>query len=380
VTNADAAVLTGIDVLARDGFSALRGRKVGLVTNASGLDQAGRRTIDLLREAPGVELRALFSPEHGLGANADAKVRDGTDAATGLPVWSLYGARHRPPHHALRDLDTLVFDLQDAGARFFTYISTLGYVLEAAAAHRLALVVLDRPNPINGMAVEGPLLDRGRESFVGYHRLPVRHGMTIGELARLFNEERNVGADLSVIRMQGWRRADTMDRTGLRWVSPSPNLRSLEAALLYPGVALIELTNVSVGRGTCCPFQRVGAPWVRGDALAAALSNRGVPGVRFEATTFTPASGPHAGALCSGVAIRVTDAARLEAVKVGLALAGDLQRLSNGEFEASKIGMLLGNERTLTALLQGEPIERVAAGWAEELQAFQETRRRYLLY
>ena len=374
-----AEVLAGIDVLARDGFRPLRGRRVGLITNATGLDRAGRRTIDLLREAPGVDLRAIFSPEHGLKSEADGDVADGTDARSGLPVYSLYGARKHPPAAALRGVDTLVFDLQDAGARFFTYISTLGYAMEAAAEHRIAVVVLDRPNPIGGVAVEGPLLDPGRESFVGYHRLPIRHGMTVGELARLFNEERAIGADLTVIPAEGWQR-ERMAGDGIAWRNPSPNLRSAAAAVLYPGVALLELTNVSVGRGTCCPFQRVGAPWLDGAALAAALSARGLPGARFAAASFTPSSGTHAGARCGGVAIEVADPARVEAVPLGLALALEVRRLGGAAFQPENIRVLLGNERAFQAFLRGEPPARIAAGWAPELEAFLEARRRVLLY
>jgi uncharacterized protein YbbC (DUF1343 family) len=379
-TPEQSAVLTGIDVLERDGFRALRGRRIGLITNATGVDRAGRRTIDVLRGAPDVELRALFSPEHGLQTRADGPVADSADARTGLPIHSLYGDHRRPTARSLRDLDALVFDLQDAGARFFTYVTTLGYALEAASEHHLRMIVLDRPNPIGGVAVEGPLLDPARTSFTGYHPLPIRHGMTLGELARLFNEERRIGADLEIIRMEGWRRGDTIDRTGLAWIDLSPNLRSLPGAVLYPGVALIELTNVSVGRGTGRPFEQIGAPWIDGPALAAALTARALPGVRFQATSFTPNASTHAGAACSGVAITLVDPARAEPVKLGIALAQDLLRLHGDAFQPGKVLALLGNRAAFAALSRGEPLERVAGTWAHDLDAFLGIRRRYLLY
>ncbi len=371
-------MLAGIDVLERDGARALRGRRIGLITNASAVDRAGQRTIDVLRGMEGVELVAIFSPEHGLAIDAEGDVGDGRDARTGLPVYSLYGARRRPHEAALRGLDALVFDLPDAGARFFTYASTLGHALEAAAERRLPIIVLDRPNPIGGAAVEGPLLDPGRESFVGYHRIPIRHGMTLGELARLFDAERGIGADLTVIPVEGWRRDMMAGEAG--WRSPSPNLRSAAAAVLYPGVALLELTNVSVGRGTCCPFQRVGAPWLDGAALAAALSARDLPGVRVSRAAFTPAAATHAGARCDGVALEVTDPARIEPVRLGLALALDVQRVGKGAFQPKNILVLLGNRRAFEALLRGDPPDRIAEGWAPELRGFLEGRRRALLY
>ncbi len=297
-------VLTGVDVLEREGFARLRGRRVGLVTNLSGKDRRGERTADVLRAAPGVTLVALFSPEHGLGGGGDGAVADGRDARTGLPVYSLYGKRTRPAPEQLRGLDTLVFDLADAGARWFTYETTLAYVLETAAEHHLKVVVLDRPNPLGGVAVEGPVLEPGRTSFIGYHPLPVRHGMTLGELAGLFNREHPIGADLEVVRVEGWRRAQLLDATGLAWIDPSPNLRSLDEALLYPGVGLLEATNVSVGRGTPLPFEQIGAPWIDGPRLAAALAEQRLPGVRFTATSFTPESSAFAGQRCEGVRIR----------------------------------------------------------------------------
>ncbi|HAF16669.1 MAG TPA: hypothetical protein DHU55_17450, partial [Blastocatellia bacterium] len=254
-------VLTGIDVLERDGFTQLAGMRVGLVTNQTGRDREGRSTIDILHRAPNVKLVALFSPEHGIRGAADEKVLDSKDEQTGLPIYSLYGETRRPKPEHLKDLDALVFDIQDIGTRFYTYISTLGYVMEEAAKAKRPVFVLDRPNPIGGVEVEGPLADADRLSFTAYHTIPVRHGMTIGELAELFNQERKIDGDLRVIKMDGWSRSMWLDETNLAWVNPSPNMRSLTEATLYPGIGLLETTNVSVGRGTDTPFEVVGAPW-----------------------------------------------------------------------------------------------------------------------
>jgi uncharacterized protein YbbC (DUF1343 family)/CubicO group peptidase (beta-lactamase class C family) len=259
------SLLTGIDVLVKENFARLKGKHVGLVTNHTGMDRQGRSTIDLLHKAEGVTLVALFSPEHGIRGAVDENVNDSKDEKTGLPIYSLYGTRRKPTVDTVKGIDTLVFDIQDAGCRFYTYISTLGLVMEAAAENKIKLVVLDRPNPLGGMASEGPILDAGRESFVGYHTLPVRHGMTVGELGSLFNAEKKLGCDLEVVCMEGWRRGDLFDHTGLTWVNPSPNLRGLTAALLYPGVGLLETTNLSVGRGTDRPFEWIGAPWLDGE-------------------------------------------------------------------------------------------------------------------
>ncbi|PYS72181.1 MAG: hypothetical protein DMF73_08955, partial [Acidobacteria bacterium] len=278
---ADAQVLTGIDVLERDGFKQLNGLRIGLVTNQTGRDRAGHSTIDALFKAPNLKLVALFSPEHGIRGLADEKVSDTKDDQTGLPVYSLYGETRRPKPEQLKDIDALVYDIQDIGARFYTYTATLGYVMEEAAKAKLPLFVLDRPNPINGVDVEGPIADTDKFSFTAYYAIPVRYGMTIGELARFFNEEKHLGADLRVIQIENWRRAMWFDSTGLTWINPSPNMRSLTEAALYPGIGLLETTNVSVGRGTDIPFEVVGAPWIDGPKLAGYLNSRRIPGVRF---------------------------------------------------------------------------------------------------
>jgi uncharacterized protein YbbC (DUF1343 family) len=375
-------VLTGIDVLERERFARLRGRKVGLVTNHTGVNRDGRATIDLLHEAEGVTLVALFSPEHGIRGALDEKVADSKDEKTGLPVYSLYGERRKPTAETLQGIDTLVFDIQDAGCRFYTYISTLGLVLEAAAEHKVKVVVLDRPNPIGGLAVAGPVLDAGRESFVGFHALPVRYGLTIGELALLFNAERKLGADLEVVRLEGWRRGDFYDRTGLAWVNPSPNLRSLTEALLYPGIGLLETTNVSVGRGTDRPFEWVGAPWLDGRRLAAALAEQPLAGVRFVPVTLTPTSSVHKGKTCGGVQIIVEDWARFESVHTGLAIACQLRRLypeADG-WQVERFDVLLGHKATWEGVKRGATWQELEKAWQPELQRFAERRRAFLLY
>jgi uncharacterized protein YbbC (DUF1343 family) len=377
---ATGAVLPGIDVLERDGFKQLAGRRVGLVTHAAGRDRRGASTIDILGKAPGVTLVALFSPEHGLRSEDDHPVRDGRDPRSGLPIYSLYGERTRPSDAQLAGIDTLVFDLQDAGARFYTYATTLGYLLETAASHHLRLVVLDRPNPLGGLRVEGPMLDAARTSFTGYHPIPIRHGMTVGELARLFNQERNLGADLQIIPIEGWKRGDTFDRTGLVWANPSPNLRSFPSALLYPGIALLEATNVSVGRGTEAPFEHVGAPWIHGAALAAALTAAALPGVRFTATSFTPTNSTFAGKACEGVEIQLASPALFDPIRTGLTIARALLTLYPAEFQPKGVLLLLGNQAAFDALVRGTPVATILADWAPGLAAFAPVRARYLLY
>lgn len=374
------AIAAGIDVLEREGFASLRGRRVGLLTNPSGIDRRGRSTADVIRAAPGLTLVALFTPEHGLRASADGRVRDSVDPRTGLPVYSLYGARMKPTEAQLAGLDTLVFDLQDAGARFYTFGTTLGYLLETAAEHHLRVVVLDRPNPTGGVAVEGPVLEPGRSSFTEYHPLPLRHGMTLGELALLFNTERKIGADLVVVKMEGWRRDQTFDRTGLVWVAPSPSMIRPDEALLYPGVALLDGTNASVGRGTDRPFELVGAPFVEGARLAQDLTDLHLPGVRFAEASFTPRSGMNAGKVCSGVSIAVVDRAKVEPVRLGLAIAEALLRLYPAEFQPSAMRRMIGHEPTYAAVLRGEGLDAIAAGWEQDLAAFAAVRSKYLLY
>jgi uncharacterized protein YbbC (DUF1343 family) len=374
------AVLTGIDVLAAEGFTRLAGRNIGLITNQTGRDRAGRRTVDVLHGAPGVRLRALFSPEHGLEGRREGRVASGVDARTGLAVHSLYGGARRPTAEMLAGLDALVVDLQDVGVRFFTYATTVAYALEAAAPRGLEVMVLDRPNPIAPAGVRGPMLDPDRRSFTGYISEPVQHAMTLGELARLFNVERGLGARLTVVAMRGWRRSLWFDQTGLGWIDPSPNLRSLTEAILYPGIGLVEGTNLSVGRGTPTPFEIVGAPWVGGAALAAELRGRGLAGVRPAPASFTPTADRHAGRLCQGVRLTLTDREALDAPRLGVELALALRRLHPDRFALDGMIGNLGSARALAAIAAGGPAEAVIAGWRAGLDAFLALRRRHLIY
>jgi uncharacterized protein YbbC (DUF1343 family)/CubicO group peptidase (beta-lactamase class C family) len=373
-------VQTGIDVLAARKFKPLSGRRVGLITNHTGRDSTGTSTVELLRRAPNVTLRAIFSPEHGFTGTEDDRVGSTRDRRTGLPVYSLYGEVERPTARMLEGIDALVFDIQDAGARFYTYITTMAYAMEEAAKKGIPFYVLDRPNPVNGVAVEGPMLDPDQVSFVGYMPMPVRHGMTVGELATMFNRERNISARLHVVKMQGWVRSDWFDETGIEWVNPSPNLRSLTAAALYPGVAMIEGANVSVGRGTDTPFELVGAPWIRGKKLAELLNARRIQGVRFVPVKFTPRSGPFQGKVCEGVNILLLDRNALDAAALGVGLAAALYQLFPDEFDLDKTLRLVGARWVLEAIKAGEHPARIVYLWQEALEEFRLRRALYLLY
>ncbi len=373
-------VLTGIDVLARDGFAVLKGRKVGLITNHTGLSATGPTTIDLLHKAPGVSLVALFSPEHGIRGVLDEDVPSSRDEATGLPIHSLYGATRRPTAAMLEGLDTLVLDLQDIGARFYTYPATLGYVLEEAAARKLRVVVLDRPNPINGWQIEGPLPDAAVLGFNAYLPMPIRHGLTLGELAHLFNVENAIGADLTVVRAEGWRRDQWFDQTGLAWVNPSPNMRNLNQATLYPGIGAIEYANMSVGRGTDQPFEQLGAPWIDGPRLAAALNARALPGIRFYPVRFTPTSSVHAGQACQGVFFVVTNRDQLQPVRVGLEIASALWKLHGDQFDPKTTARLVGSAAALARAKAGEDPAAIAASWGGAEANWRRLRAKHLLY
>jgi uncharacterized protein YbbC (DUF1343 family)/CubicO group peptidase (beta-lactamase class C family) len=382
------ALKTGIDVLEERGFDALRGgeqrRRVGLVTNQTGLDAEGRRTIDVLASAPGVSLDAIFSPEHGVTGTLDTTdVENSKDAATGVPVYSVYGAKdaaRRPSPDVLKTLDAVVFDIQDVGVRFYTYEATLGYFLEAAAKAGIEIVVLDRPNPITGSFVQGPVSDAGHESFTNYTSLPVRHGMTVGELAQMFNSERGINAKLKIVAMEGWLRGDWFDSTGLTWVNPSPNMRSLREATLYPGVGLIEGTNVSVGRGTDTPFEQIGAPWIKGRELAEYLNARAITGMRFVPVSFMPNASAYSGQLCQGVSFVLLDRNTLDAPELGIEVASALRKLYPNDFKIERMNELLVNQSSYDALLAGTHPRRIAQDWREELDTFQEVRQKYLLY
>ena len=338
-------VLNGIDVLKAENFRLLQGRKVGLVTNHTGRAITGEATIDLLAEAPGMKLVALFSPEHGIRGDVDAKVASTRDEKTGLQIHSLYGETTRPTESMLEGIDTLVFDVMDVGVRFYTYETTMAYVMEEAARHKIKMVVLDRVNPITGFRIEGPTLDKDLLSMVGYFPMPIRHGMTMGELAKTFNAENKIGADLTVVPVRNWRREQWFDETGVPWVSPSPNMRNLNEATLYPGICIIEGANVSVGRGTDTPFEHFGAPWMDGVRLAAALNARRLPGVRFYPTSFTPTGSRFKGELCSGVFVIVTDREALQAVRLGVEVASAIYRQHPTAFEIDRILRLLGSAR-----------------------------------
>jgi uncharacterized protein YbbC (DUF1343 family) len=373
-------VQCGIDVLMADEFRPLRGLTIGLVTNHTGASQEGKPTIDVLFHSPGVKLVKLFSPEHGIRGEVDASVPDGKDDATGLPIVSLYGKERKPRAQDLAGLDAIVFDIQDVGARFYTYITTLGLVLEAAAESKKQVFVLDRPNPIGGRVVSGPVRDEEFASFIAYHALPVRHGMTVGELALLYNGERKLGASVSVIRCRGWQRDDLYDRTGLVWINPSPNMRSLTEALLYPGVGLLEATNLATGRGTDTPFERIGAPWINPAAFAAGLSKAAVPGVRFVPISFTPRERQFARERCGGVQILVTNWDEFDPLRLGTVLALELRRQYPTKWEPEGLKRLLADRGTYDDILAGRAIHEIMSRWDSELAEFQKVRSRYLLY
>ena len=374
-------VQTGLDVLRAEGFAALRGKRVGLVTNHTGRARDGATAIDLLFAAPEVKLVALFSPEHGIRGVLDAQVPNEVDDKTKLRIHSLYGEIRRPTAALLDGRDAIVIDLQDIGARFYTYITTTAYVMEQAARRKVAVFVLDRPNPINGWQVEGPALDKESIGFTGYFpAMPIRHGMTLGELARLFNAENKIGADLTVVPMKNWRRDDWFDGTSLPWLNPSPNMRNLNEATLYPGIGAIEGTNVSVGRGTDTPFEHVGAPWIDGVQLADALNARGLPGVRFYPVRFTPVSSKYAKEECQGVFLVVTDRAALRPVRVGLEVASALARLYPSQYQLASAARLFGSRDTLARVRTGDDPARIASSWGAAEARWRTLRAKYLLY
>ncbi len=374
------SVLSGIDVLARDSFAKLKGKRVGLITNHTGVARDGKSTIDLLHTAPGVQLVALFAPEHGIRGVLDADVPAERDQKTGLTIHSLYGETRRPTAAMLAGIDTLVIDLQDIGARFYTYPATTGYVLEEAAKRKIAVMVLDRPNPVNGWQIEGPNQSEPIREFIAYFPMPVRHGLTLGELARVFNAEKKLNADLTVIPVENWRRDYWYDETGLAWINPSPNMRNLNQAALYPGIGAIEYSNVSVGRGTDQPFEQFGAPWIDGPRLAAALNARQLPGIRFYPVAFTPTASKYARQACQGVFMVITNRATLPPVRVGLEIAGALFTLFGDQYQLENTDLLLGSRDSLERVKRGEDPAAVAARWSADEGRWRQLRAKYLLY
>ncbi len=373
-------VSTGLDVLETENFAPLKGLRVGLITNQTGVDTDGNRGVDLLFHAPGVSLTKIFSPEHGLQGNRDGKIPSERDAGTGLPVYSLYGETRKPTEGMLRDIDALVFDIQDAGVRFYTYATTMAYAMEAAARRNIDFYVLDRPDPIAANIVQGPMLEATMTSFTSYFPLPVRHGMTIGELARLFNQEGHIGARLHVIEMRGYRRRDWYDETGIPWIPPSPNLRTLTEATLYPGVALVEGANVSVGRGTDTPFELLGAPWIDGQKLADALNRREIAGVFFIPANFTPDDSRYVHQPCHGVRLLLTDRRELDSPFLGIELASTLHQLYPEQFHTKEILSMVGSPSWVQAITDGKDPRSIAPQWQEGLREFSALRKRFLLY
>lgn len=389
VTARNGLVHTGIDVLEAHGFAELcegtgTTTKVALVTNQTGVDSRGTRTIDVLAKAPGIKVVAIFSPEHGVNGSVDTtQIADSKDLATGIPVYSVYGdssAKRHPSLAILSSADVIVYDIQDIGVRYYTYETTLGYFLEAAAKEDKKMFVLDRPNPINGAFIQGPISDKGRENFINYGQIPIRHGMTIGELARFYNSERGINSRLTVVPMEGWQRGDWLDSTGILWVNPSPNMRDLTEAALYPGLGILEWTNVSVGRGTDAPFELLGAPWAQPLELAAYLNARAITGVRFVPTNFTPSDSVYANQKCGGVNIVVTDRNTLDAPELGVEIASALHSLYPQQFEIKNLDGLMLNKATMDAISAGQDPRRVWMDWVEAIERFKTIRAKYLLY
>ena len=373
-------VQTGIDVLESENFSLLSGLRIGLITNHTGLDSAGRRTVDVLYKAPGVKLAAVFSPEHGLSGQEDTIVASSFEPSMGVPVYSLYGDIKRPTEDMLDGLDALVYDVQDVGVRFYTYITTMAYAMEAAAKKGIAFYVLDRPNPTTGSTVQGPIMDKDLKSFVGYFELPLRYGMTVGELARMFNVENKIMVNLQIVKMQGYKRTYWYDETGLVWINPSPNLRSLNEAILYPGVALAEGSNVSVGRGTDTPFELLGAPWINAEDLSRYLNKREISGVRFVPVDFTPRSSTFRNQACHGIKILLADRQLLDPAVLGVDIINALRTLYPKEFQIDKTLSLVGSRSVLKAIKSGQDTHCIVTAWQQALGRFLKLRSNYLLY
>lgn len=374
-------VLCGIDVLQRDGFKELWDQRIGLITNHTGVNRHGVSDISILNDAAKVSLVKLFSPEHGIAGKLDvARISNSEDESTGLEIVSLYGETRKPSAEMLAGVDTLVFDIQDIGTRFYTYISTMGYAMQAASEHGRRFIVLDRPNPINGIDVQGPVLDADQESFIGFHQIPVRHGMTVGELAQLFKKELDLDLDLHVIQCEHWRREAFFDKTGLTWINPSPNMRSLTQALLYPGIGLLETTNLSVGRGTDTPFELIGAPWIDGPQLAWSLNRLNLTGVRFVPVRFTPESSKFKDQPCQGVNLIITDRKTFAPLRTGLSIATTLHEAYPKQWDTAGYGRLLGDAAVLEGIMANGSVRELESLYADELVEFLKRREPCLIY
>ena len=380
----------GVEVLLDEQKDLIKGKRVGLITNPTGVDQDLNSIVDLLFNDPDVELTALYGPEHGVRGDAQAGsyVEYYIDEETGLPVYSLYGQTRKPTPEMLENIDVLLFDIQDVGTRFYTYIYTMAYAMEAAQENGIPFIVLDRPNPLGGQKVEGPVLDPHYASFVGNYPIPLRHGMTVGELATLFNEEFEIGADLTVVQMNGWKRNMYYHDTPLQFVMPSPNMPTFETALVYPGAALIEGTNVSEGRGTTKPFELIGAPFVNSTEFAATLNELNLPGVTFRAASFTPTFSKHSGKLSHGVQIHVTNKQPYDPIVTGLHIVKTLHDMYPNDFEfrarnsagISFFDNLIGNGWVMDAIINGDSIKSIEKQWADDLKEFEHVRKEFLLY
>ncbi|MGE7607087.1 exo-beta-N-acetylmuramidase NamZ family protein [Peribacillus frigoritolerans] len=378
-------VSPGIEVLLKDEKNVLRGKKVGLITNPTGIDSKLTSIVDLLHDDPDIHLTALFGPEHGVrgDAQAGASVEYYIDEKTGLPVYSLYGKTKKPTPEMLKDVEVLVFDIQDVGTRYYTYIYTMAYAMEAAKENDIPFIVLDRPNPQGGESVDGPVLEPEFSSFVGLYPIPLKHGMTVGELATLFNEEFKIGADLKVIKMKGWKRDMDYDDTGLPFVLPSPNMPTVSTTFVYPATGLIEGTNVSEGRGTTKPFELIGAPYINSDELAGKLNALRLPGVKFRAASFTPTFSKHAGKLSHGVEVYITDREEFKAVPTGLHIIKTIQDLYPGDFEflaANNFNLLIGNGWVMSRIKEGSSVNEIMKEYQVKQEAFKKVRKNYLLY
>jgi uncharacterized protein YbbC (DUF1343 family) len=386
-----APVRPGVEVFVENPPEVVRGKRVGLITNHSGIDRQRRATIDLLRAMPELELVALFSPEHGIRGIADSRVESSVDEATGLPIHSLYSDTRKPTPEMLEGIDVLVYDIMDLGVRQYTYESTLALAMQAAAENGIPIVVLDRPNPVTGTIMEGNILEPGFESFVGIYPVLSRHGMTVGELARMYNVEQGIGADLTVVPVEGWTRDQWFDETGLPWVNPSPNIRRLEAAIHYPGVVFFEAINVSEGRGTETPFEQIGAPWLKNEEVAAEMNAMNLPGIRFEPVEFHIAegAGKYPGEHVKGVRFIITDRETYRPIETSLLMIELIRRLHPTEFRwrgaNGRPSQMLTIERhggtaRLRQAIEAGTVRELLREWERDQDTFREKRAPYLLY